>query len=188
MLEASRHAPLAFGNDLDERKGLVRKKNDSTLIRPKRRGFAAQWPCHSSCLSLPAQAIFFVFSRKGCEAEADACGDVQLLALDEEAEARRRIRAWAMENEEVARLDSERGRIGLLTRGVAAHHAGLLPQYKALVEDLFKVGLVKACFATETLAAGVNLPARTTVITSLVKRGDSPGVRRESRVARSPFF
>ncbi|EGB03043.1 hypothetical protein AURANDRAFT_12569, partial [Aureococcus anophagefferens] len=117
-------------------------------------------------------AIFFVFSRKGCENEAAHCGSLQLLDVDEETRARKRIRAWALENEDVARLDSERERVDLLTRGVAAHHAGLLPQYKTLVEELFRDGLVKACFATETLAAGVNLPARTTVVTSLVKRGD----------------
>ena len=118
-------------------------------------------------------AIFFVFSRRGCEEEAGRVGrSLQLLSEEEETEARKIIRAWALDNEAVASLDSENDRIQLLTRGVAAHHAGLLPQYKTLVEDLFKRGLVKACFATETLAAGVNLPARTTIITSLKKRGD----------------
>ena len=97
---------------------------------------------------------------------------LQLLTREEEVEARSIIQNWALDNEAVASLDSENERIQLLTRGVAAHHAGLLPQYKTLVEDLFKKGLVKACFATETLAAGVNLPARTTIITSLRKRGD----------------
>lgn len=118
-------------------------------------------------------AIFFVFSRRGCEEEAKRVGaELQLLNVAEETEARALVRAWALEHETVALLDSEGPRIQLLTRGVAAHHAGLLPQYKALVEDLFKRGLVKACFATETLAAGVNLPARTTIITALRKRGD----------------
>ena len=118
-------------------------------------------------------AIFFVFSRRGCEEEAKRVGSsLQLLSEEEETEARQIIQKWALDNEAVASLDSENDRIQLLTRGVAAHHAGLLPQYKTLVEDLFKKGLVKACFATETLAAGVNLPARTTIITSLKKRGD----------------
>ena len=97
---------------------------------------------------------------------------MQLLTREEEVEARKIIQDWALDNEAVASLDSEMERVQLLTRGVAAHHAGLLPQYKTLVEDLFKRGLVKACFATETLAAGVNLPARTTIITALRKRGD----------------
>jgi ATP-dependent RNA helicase HelY len=46
-----------------------------------------------------------------------------------------------------------------LTRGIAAHHAGLLPTFKEVVEELFVRGLVKAVFATETLALGINMPA-----------------------------
>ena len=57
-----------------------------------------------------------------------------------------------------------------LKRGIASHHAGLLPAWKELVEELFQQGLIKVVFATETLAAGVNMPARTTVISSLSKR------------------
>jgi len=57
-----------------------------------------------------------------------------------------------------------------LKRGIASHHAGLLPAWKELVEELFQQGLIKVVFATETLAAGINMPARTTVISSLSKR------------------
>ena len=57
--------------------------------------------------------------------------------------------------------------------GVGSHHAGILPAHKAFVETLYKANLMKAIFATETLAAGINLPARTTVICALAKRGDS---------------
>ncbi len=59
-----------------------------------------------------------------------------------------------------------------LTRGIASHHAGLLPVWKELVERLFELGLVKIVFATATLAAGINMPARTTVISALSKRTD----------------
>jgi superfamily II RNA helicase len=59
-----------------------------------------------------------------------------------------------------------------LTRGIAAHHAGILPPWKELVERLFELGLVKIVFATATLAAGINMPARTTVISALKKRSD----------------
>jgi superfamily II RNA helicase len=59
-----------------------------------------------------------------------------------------------------------------LTRGIATHHAGLLPGWKELVEQLFEIGLVKVVFATATLAAGINMPARTTVISALSKRTD----------------
>ena len=56
-----------------------------------------------------------------------------------------------------------------LERGVAAHHAGMLPTFKEIVEELFVQGLVKAVFATETLALGINMPARSVVLESLVK-------------------
>lgn len=59
-----------------------------------------------------------------------------------------------------------------LTRGIAAHHAGILPGWKELVEKLFELGLIKLIFATATLSAGINMPARTTVISSLSKRSD----------------
>ena len=59
-----------------------------------------------------------------------------------------------------------------LKRGIASHHAGLLPAWKELVEELFQQGLIKVVFATETLAAGINMPARTTVISTLSKRTD----------------
>ena len=61
----------------------------------------------------------------------------------------------------------------MLENGIGIHHAGLLPLHKSLVEDLFNSGLLKVCFATETLAAGVNMPARTTVISCLSKRTGS---------------
>ncbi|MGF1481232.1 MAG: DEAD/DEAH box helicase [Cyanophyceae cyanobacterium] len=73
------------------------------------------------------------------------------------------------EGSEVARVDQ----LEPLTRGIAAHHAGLLPAWKELVEELFELGLVKVVFATATLAAGINMPARTTVISSLSKRTDA---------------
>ena len=56
-----------------------------------------------------------------------------------------------------------------LERGIAAHHAGLLPAFKETVEELFVRGLVRAVFATETLALGINMPARTVVLERLVK-------------------
>ena len=59
-----------------------------------------------------------------------------------------------------------------LTRGIASHHAGVLPLWKELIEQLFEMGLVKVVFATATLAAGINMPARTTVISALSKRTD----------------
>ena len=72
------------------------------------------------------------------------------------------------ENSQIARIDQ----IEPLMRGIASHHAGLLPAWKELVERLFEMGLVKIVFATATLAAGINMPARTTVMSALSKRTD----------------
>lgn len=72
------------------------------------------------------------------------------------------------EQSQIARIDQ----IEPLMRGIAAHHAGLLPAWKELVERLFESALVKIVFATATLAAGINMPARTTVMSALSKRTD----------------
>ncbi|BAZ45324.1 DSH domain protein [Chondrocystis sp. NIES-4102] len=71
-------------------------------------------------------------------------------------------------NSHIAKIEQ----IEPLMRGIAAHHAGLLPAWKELVERLFELGLVKVVFATATLAAGINMPARTTVMSALSKRTD----------------
>src|SRR5262249_59357891 len=57
----------------------------------------------------------------------------------------------------------------MLRRGLAVHHAGLLPYHKELVEELFQAGLVKVVFATETLALGINMPAKAVVVSSFTK-------------------
>jgi superfamily II RNA helicase len=72
------------------------------------------------------------------------------------------------EESKIARIDQ----IEPLTRGIAVHHAGILPLWKELVEQLFELGLVKVVFATATLSAGINMPARTTVISALSRRTD----------------
>ncbi|WP_036487630.1 RNA helicase [Myxosarcina sp. GI1] len=72
------------------------------------------------------------------------------------------------EQSQIARIDQ----IEPLMRGIASHHAGLLPAWKELVERLFESALVKIVFATATLAAGINMPARTTVMSALSKRTD----------------
>lgn len=113
-------------------------------------------------------AIYFIFSRRGCD---KAVKEVDVLSLVTPAEAiilKQRIDAFLERSPEAARSDN----VELLYRGIAAHHAGILPAWKGLVEELFQDGLIKVVFATETLAAGINMPARTTVISSLSKRTD----------------
>ena len=117
-------------------------------------------------------AIMFIFSRAGCDAAVQQCARSRL-RLTDDAE-RRRIRAVldeqlagiGVEDEEVLSLDTFR-RAAL--DGFAAHHAGMLPLLKAVVEELFAAGLVKVVFATETLALGINMPARSVVLEKLVK-------------------
>lgn len=117
-------------------------------------------------------AITFIFSRAGCDSAVKQCLAADLW-LTTQAQ-RQTIRAIV--SEATAHLDSsdlevlkfDEWREGLL-RGVAAHHAGLLPIFKEVVESLFALGLVQAVFATETLALGINMPARSVVLERLDK-------------------
>jgi len=117
-------------------------------------------------------AITFIFSRAGCDAAVKQClNDGLKLTTTEErieivATAQKYTQNLAEEDLEVL---GYRDWLTALERGIAAHHAGLLPSFKGAVEDLFKRGLVKAVFATETLALGINMPARTVVLEKLTK-------------------
>ncbi|MFF5987396.1 DEAD/DEAH box helicase [Prauserella flavalba] len=117
-------------------------------------------------------AIVFIFSRAGCDAAVGQClhSGLRLNTPEEVAEVRRIV------DERTADLpESDLGVLGYwewregLEQGVAAHHAGLLPAFKETVEELFVRGLVKVVFATETLALGINMPARTVMLERLVK-------------------
>ncbi len=117
-------------------------------------------------------AIYFIFSRNACDEAARAVLDegFQLTTPDE----RTRIRAIAehhvahLTEADLAVLGYDRWLAGL-EAGSAAHHAGMVPPFKEAVEACFVEGLVKAVFATETLALGINMPARSVVIESLSK-------------------
>ncbi|MFR9728808.1 DEAD/DEAH box helicase [Saccharopolyspora sp. MS10] len=117
-------------------------------------------------------AIVFIFSRAGCDAAVSQCVRAGLrLTGEHEAEEIREIierHTSSLPEADLAVLGYWEWR-DALERGVAAHHAGLLPAFKETVEELFVRGLVKAVFATETLALGINMPARTVVLERLVK-------------------
>jgi ATP-dependent RNA helicase HelY len=117
-------------------------------------------------------AITFVFSRAGCDAAVAQCLRSPLRLTTEEDRARIAEvidhRCGDLADEDLAVLGYYEWREGLM-RGLAAHHAGLLPAFRHTVEELFTAGLVKAVFATETLALGINMPARTVVLERLVK-------------------
>ena len=113
-------------------------------------------------------AIYFIFSRKGCDQAVTNLGALSLVNEAEAAQLKGAIDGFLDRNPDAGRA----GQVEPLYRGIAAHHAGILPAWKGLVEELFQQGLIKVVFATETLAAGINMPARTTVISSLSKRTD----------------
>ena len=117
-------------------------------------------------------AITFIFSRKACDAAVHQCLSAGLkLTTSEERSEIRQVISQAITNipeEDLLVLGYYEWADGL-ERGVAAHHAGLLPTFKETVETLFQRGLVKAVFATETLALGINMPAKTVVLEKLTK-------------------
>jgi ATP-dependent RNA helicase HelY len=117
-------------------------------------------------------AILFIFSRAGCDAAVQQCltGGLRLTDADERAEIRRiaQARVASIPGEDLSVLGYWEWLDGL-ERGIAAHHAGMLPAFKEAVEECFVRGLVKAVFATETLALGINMPARCVVLERLVK-------------------
>jgi ATP-dependent RNA helicase HelY len=117
-------------------------------------------------------AIMFIFSRKGCDAAVEQClrSGLRLTTPAEAAAIRTYVEARASVVD-----DADLHVLGYaewsdaLSRGIASHHAGLLPIFKECVEELFSQGLVKMVFATETLALGINMPARSVVIDKLSK-------------------
>jgi len=121
-------------------------------------------------------AIVFIFSRAGCEQAAKNVMQSKrklLTAADVEyinAALARFIRA----NPDIP---VDKVNVQMLRSGVGVHHAGLITVWKGFIEDLFNANKIKVLFATETLAAGVNMPARTTVITSVTKRINSEIVK-----------
>jgi ATP-dependent RNA helicase HelY len=128
-------------------------------------------------------AITFIFSRSGCDAAARQCLDagIQLTTPEEAATITEVAERRTAELPESDLLVLGYGEwLTGLQRGIAAHHAGMLPTFKEVVEELFEAGLVRAVFATETLALGINMPARTVVIERLDKWNG------ESHVALTP--
>jgi ATP-dependent RNA helicase HelY len=117
-------------------------------------------------------AIMFIFSRNGCD---EAVEQYLSTGVDLNSREEKTIVNQALETLREDLADEDLGILGYhtfregLLLGVAAHHAGMIPQFKQLVEDLFSQGIIKVVFATETLALGINMPARTVVLEKLVK-------------------
>eukprot|EP00178_Gracilaria_changii_P010385 TRINITY_DN3020_c0_g1_i11.p1 TRINITY_DN3020_c0_g1~~TRINITY_DN3020_c0_g1_i11.p1 ORF type:complete len:1230 (-),score=189.12 TRINITY_DN3020_c0_g1_i11:1490-5179(-) len=117
--------------------------------------------------------IVFIFSRAGCDkaAQLAASSWEGLVSAKEQEAIQERLDAFTAEHPGLVNED----RLSLAVKGIASHHAGLLPLWKVVIEELFQDGLIKVVFATETLAAGINMPARTTVISALSKRTGDAG-------------
>jgi ATP-dependent RNA helicase HelY len=117
-------------------------------------------------------AITFIFSRAGCDAAVQQCLQAGLrLTTPSEAEYIETVASRRTSDlpEEDLTILGYHDWVLALRRGIAAHHAGMLPVFKEVVEELFTEGLVRAVFATETLALGINMPARTVVLEKLDK-------------------
>ena len=117
-------------------------------------------------------AIFFIFSRNQCDEAAKSCVDAGVRLTTEAEQAAIRViideRLGVLDPADLAVLGYDQF-VRQLEAGVAAHHAGMVPPMKEVVEACFIEGLVKAVFATETLAVGINMPARSVVIEKLTK-------------------
>jgi len=128
-------------------------------------------------------AITFIFSRNACQAAVHEClaAGIRLTNTEERSKIREIVfrSTKNIPDEDLAVLGFHEW-LEALERGIAAHHAGLLPSFKETVEELFQAGLVKCVFATETLALGINMPARTVVLEKLSKWNG------ESHVSISP--
>ncbi|MBC7476438.1 MAG: DEAD/DEAH box helicase [Candidatus Sericytochromatia bacterium] len=120
-------------------------------------------------------AIYFIFSRKSCDLNLTDCLDqkIKLTSKEEKAAILEVVNKVAKDNPSLVDTSPiTRKLLRALPEGIAVHHAGLVPILRHLVEILFQKNLIKVVFATETLAAGINMPARTSVISTLSKRGD----------------
>ncbi len=163
--------PKGFRYDLRSLKGRGPQRD----MRRERR--VVETPNRIQTLRLLAErkmlpAIWFIFSRNQCDTAAQACLDAGLILTTEEERSRiaelseERLTALRASDLEVLGVTDFLAR---LQAGIASHHAGLLPAFKEIVETCFVEGLIKVVFATETLAVGINMPARTVIIEKLTK-------------------
>ena len=133
--------------------------------------------------------IYFIFSRNGCDQAVEQCINAGLeLTTDEEVTRIRRIVDEMVEGqltqEDLKALQFSKFRFAL-EEGFASHHAGMIALFRQIVERLFEEGLVKMVFATETLALGINMPARCVVVEKLEKFDGGPDARRIHAAHRS---
>lgn len=170
--------------------GGSRGRNRSGGGRPRRRFAPLQRPEIVELLEhhhmLPA--IVFIFSRAQCEDAVQSCARAGLVltSLEEEQEiediVERHCRSLSADDRHALEYDNF---LDNITGGIASHHAGMIPMFKEAVEECFVRGLVKVVFATETLAVGINMPARAVVIEKMTKyTGEHHSLLRASEFAQ----
>ena len=119
-------------------------------------------------------AIYFIFSRAGCERamETVLAEGKPLLTRDAQREVEASVREAVRDNPIIAESPLNQTIFQALGMGVGLHHAGVLPSVKRLIELSFERGLCKVVFATETMSLGIHMPAKSVVLQSLTKRTD----------------
>ena len=166
--ESSRQIRTRYGGPAHKKKPLLEKGPLTTSVKAMGRGEVIDKLDREGLLP----AITFIFSRAACDAAVKQClaHSIRLTSAEERSEIREVIhqKTHHIPEEDLVILGFHEW-VEALERGLAAHHAGLLPAFKETVEELFQRGLVKAVFATETLALGINMPARTVVLEKLSK-------------------
>lgn len=166
----SSNLPRVIGDEMEaakKRQETSGRRRGGLDLRPKRSAVIRELARRDM---LPA--IYFLFSRIGCDDSVRIwLSEGERLNSRDEEQAISEYLAEKVAPLEAADLDclDYRGFKKAMEWGVAAHHAGILPLFKEAVEELFARGLIKVVFATETLSLGINMPARTVVIESLVK-------------------
>lgn len=168
---ASSHSDSKYAYRKGKRRSINASSSDSDFTRrytPKRWAVIDELDYLSM---LPG--IYFIFSRSGCDQAVQQCLRAGLtLTSDEEMYEIRRVVdsmvADQLSKDDLHALNFERFRFAL-EQGFAAHHAGMIALFRHIVETLFERGLIKVVFATETLALGLNMPARSVVVEKLVK-------------------
>ena len=149
-------------------KGQLKKSRSGRITQPKSPPLSFVISNLAERKMLPA--IYFIFSRRGCDKAVANLKDLSLVNYKEANLINEKLSQYIKNNQEGIK---DQLNFEAIKRGIASHHAGQLPAWKELVEELFQMGLIKVVFATETLAAGINMPARTTIISSLSKRTEN---------------
>jgi len=181
---AGPHLCDLFAADGEVNPELLRLARSERNTRHTRRHRTRLTPWRSDLIEILEQSdllpvIYFIFSRAACDDAVEQVlrSGIRLTTREERAQ----IRAFIQEAT-LTIPDSDLAALGFsewaeaLERGIASHHAGLLPAFKEIVEALFQRALVKVVFATETLALGINMPARSVVLEKLVKWNGSSHV------------